>query len=1026
MNRNWLVAKTLLFACAAGAWASSAIAADAKVEPSQVLRFTVPALVQGRYDVVVTLYHRDGKFQMGYAQLPDRDNIVHRIDVTPSAAIAFIDEKGNKLVVPKEASHYYSYHNSIKNPFFRNSRTAFYEGKLKIAHTSKVPPIQWKDKQLAGLIDLKINRFNEVNGIGAKGSQFLYRLDIKAEVKNGALSGKATAWQYADKDPDYGKKNEKTSYDIAGKLIADHWKAKAGTEYAKGKTWPMAHGPNLTGAAIDSDTPLVESLHDARLVWVADMPLGAGRGGGLMRGNFCMYPINWTISHEGGYGGPIVADGKVFVYAPSRDIEGLLKHPELDKNPYYRLGADAGLVTVNEQVPPKNKLAPVFLHRDSLFAFDARSGKLLWQYHGEPGSAEGYGGKGGKASTPCYHEGKVFIRAGRSVICLDAETGKQVWVNNDYGLKSAPSEASITMVGGSLVLTHPIQEGWATVGLSPKDGKKIWSIDYAGGGGPGHSYPSMGIPGLYRENGKEYLVLGRSRPFEKRKDKSAVPPENFMMVDPTDGRILWESDALRYNDGQIVVAGNLAIGNVSPHSPELEAKTKGRADYYRIGGARISAKGAKLVWKSDVVHPTTSRQFNIANHGVYYSDSRVSGFTATDVATGKLLTRHPEIYKFSEVSHNWSWQIASNDRVFTEGILMFNVVENGIRASSDRLGNSVAGGYLSPTKPAIADGRLIFRMDDKLVCFDLRMHKEAAETEVINLTAEKAAVAGDKTGDVKIRIRKRGDKLISLGGRAPYLRSQDTTRAIKWGPQDWSAASPGRSVIPHDLTLTEDSLKGTSRVSLGYQYEPFQLDLKRDGDQFSGTYTRSVKPLDKPVAVSGDIYGRIVSKDDGTRFFAVYLAGAAANGEKLIGGEKPHAGMELIVSVDKNDQVTAVTAAAGKLNQMCHEVEVESLTAKGNNIQGKVTVITHDDRYYDVDPRPASREFRKVGEGGALAFQYSFDSKGILGKDPKTGEKRLENRGRYSGTLGVAWQRSGTISGELVSEMVPLKTQRKK
>ena len=56
------------------------IAAD---ESSQVLQFTVPKLVEEKHDVVITLYHRDGKFNMGYAQLPSRDNIVHRVDVTP-------------------------------------------------------------------------------------------------------------------------------------------------------------------------------------------------------------------------------------------------------------------------------------------------------------------------------------------------------------------------------------------------------------------------------------------------------------------------------------------------------------------------------------------------------------------------------------------------------------------------------------------------------------------------------------------------------------------------------------------------------------------------------------------------------------------------------------------------------------------------------------------------------------------------------------------------------------------------------
>lgn len=87
---------------------------------------------------------------------------------------------------------------------------------------------------------------------------------------------------------------------------------------------------------------------------------------------------------------------------------------------------------------------------------------------------------------------------------------------------------------------------------------------------------------------------------------------------------------------------------------------------------------------------------------------------------GKLLKRHAAIYEFSKVTHNWSWLIASNDRIITEGILMFSAADQGLAKSQDRLGNSVAGGYLSPTKPAIADGRLIFRMDDKLVCFDLR------------------------------------------------------------------------------------------------------------------------------------------------------------------------------------------------------------------------------------------------------------------------------------------------------------------
>ena len=54
---------------------------------------------------------------MGYAEIPERDNTVHGVDVTPSPAIAFLDENGKKLVVPKSASHYYSYHSNNKDHF---------------------------------------------------------------------------------------------------------------------------------------------------------------------------------------------------------------------------------------------------------------------------------------------------------------------------------------------------------------------------------------------------------------------------------------------------------------------------------------------------------------------------------------------------------------------------------------------------------------------------------------------------------------------------------------------------------------------------------------------------------------------------------------------------------------------------------------------------------------------------------------------------------------------------------------------
>jgi hypothetical protein len=108
--------------------------------------------------------------------------------------------------------------------------------------------------------------------------------------------------------------------------------------------------------------------------------------------------------------------------------------------------------------------------------------------------------------------------------------------------------------------------------------------------------------------------------------------------------------------------------------------------------------------------------------------------------------------------------------------------------------------------------------------------------------------------------------------------------------------------------------------------------------------------------------------------------------------------------------------AAGRMCRTTHEVDVQGLTVKGNTIKGAVTILIHDDRYGDFDFASSQAEFRSVGEGGAIAMRYSFESTGVEVKDEKTGKMKLENKGIYTGTIGVAWEKTGTISGVLVAE----------
>ena len=976
---------------------------DDVTKPSTVLQFTIPQFVNGRYDGRVTLYMRNGAASMGYLQVPERDNMLHRIDAQPSAPIAFVWAKdGKEIDVPESARGSYSY----KEKNFLKYKDLYNKGEVDIFHTDEVPSVTLRDGALTGMMDIKINQIDAVNHPKRAKNSLVYRLQINAQVQGDQLSGNAVYWSYADKDDDYGKGNKQTTVSISGAIQKDYWDKNTANTYAEGKDWPMAYGPDLTGGAIDSDQPLVKSLHDARLVWVADMPIGSGRGGGLTRGQFAMFPHAWNTLWASGFGGPTMADDKVFLYAPKPDLEAIKNDPKLARNPYYLLGAKPGHFA--------NDLGH---HREAVMAFDARTGTVLWQHLGQPGSLTGSDGKGGRASSPCYYQGQVFVRMGGQIICLDAESGEKVWSVGGFGLKGAPGDASVTQIGGTLIVARTMKGGWQTVGLSPKDGSTIWSHDYVGGGGSNQGFPGNSIPGLYRENGKEYAVMGRSSPIEKfkyEKEGIPVPPATFVMIDPVDGKILWESDALAYNDSQIVVVGDIAIGN---YMEEPTKKMKNPQQVHRIAGVKISTKGAKRIWTQPAVHPSKYRQMNIAHHGMYFADSRKTGFTATDVKTGKLLGKQLGIYTISQVSHNWSWQIASNNRIITEGLMMYDTTNGVLDLMTGRLGNSVSGGYIAPTKPLIVDGRIIYRMPDKLVCYDLRQSAETAKTEVITLTAKDAAITGPLTSDIEIRIRKRGDDLLSLAGRAPYLQaSADMKRAVAWGPQDWSRLSWYRTVDPVGVTLTHDKLSGSSLVALGYNYEPFTFTLKRDGNAFTGTYTRTIRAFDKPITAEGIVKGPLLVEEDGQRVFVFHLDKAGISVSDLTGDRIPKAAVWLVATVNKNNELIRIIAHADRVNRMTHEVAVDSFVVNGNHVKATVTVLTHDDKYGDLDLVPTQNEFRSVGHGGAVAMRYEIETKGTEVKNEKSGESKMQNMGSYKGTIGVPFTISGDMTGSLTAE----------
>ncbi|GHT36283.1 polyvinylalcohol dehydrogenase [Planctomycetales bacterium] len=114
--------------------------------------------------------------------------------------------------------------------------------------------------------------------------------------------------------------------------------------------------------------------------------------------------------------------------------------------------------------------------RSYVYALDENSGKIIWHYD----NGAGYAGQfPGDRNTPTYDSGKVYaLSAMGSLVCLDAETGKEIWNHNvvtEYEVKLPTwAYAESPIVDGNKVVCFPSGKKAAAVAFDKTTGKEIW------------------------------------------------------------------------------------------------------------------------------------------------------------------------------------------------------------------------------------------------------------------------------------------------------------------------------------------------------------------------------------------------------------------------------------------------------------------------------------------------------------------------------------------------------------------------
>lgn len=205
--------------------------------------------------------------------------------------------------------------------------------------------------------------------------------------------------------------------------------------------------------------------------------------------------VRWRVPIGGGYSGPAVADGRVFV---------------MDR----QLAKDAS--------NPKNAFdRSRILGTERVLCFREGDGKLLWSHEYDCPYTVSYAG--GPRTTPLVSGGKVYaLGAEGNLACLDATTGKAIWARDfkkDFGIPTPMwGFAGHPLLDGNKLICLVGGEGSVAVAFDKDTGKELWRA-------LSDSEPGYAPPTIIELGGKRQLIMWH--------------PKAIDALDPETGAVLW-------------------------------------------------------------------------------------------------------------------------------------------------------------------------------------------------------------------------------------------------------------------------------------------------------------------------------------------------------------------------------------------------------------------------------------------------------------------------------------------------------
>lgn len=294
--------------------------------------------------------------------------------------------------------------------------------------------------------------------------------------------------------------------------------------------------------------------------------------------------VLWRVPVAGGYAGPAVAEGRVYVtdFQTDADVNAV-------SNPMTR---------------------PELNGKERILCLDARTGKELWSHAYPCQYAISY--PAGPRCTPTVHQGKVYtLGAMGNLICIDAATGKLLWSKDfkkDFGAKPP--------IWG--FCGHPLVDGQKLVCVVGGEKGVVYAFDKDTGSEIWHaleaSEPGYSPPSIIEAGGVRQLIIWHA--------------ESINSLNPETGKSYW-SVPLKPDFGMAIMAPRksgdfLFAGGIRSHSLLLKLAA--------------DKPDAKEVWRGTLktsLFPVNATPY--IENGVIYGPDQPGQFRAVKLETGERL-----------------------------------------------------------------------------------------------------------------------------------------------------------------------------------------------------------------------------------------------------------------------------------------------------------------------------------------------------------------------------------------------------